>query len=144
MANYECTTVSNEFKIKEGMEVYAKQIFENISSENGIESNIYYDKDLKSLYGYFCCYGCISGLSSEFYEDSDVAVDNDDDEYDYEIVAKELQKIVTDDSFISIMEVGNEKLRYVAAGSWIITSTHIEYVDLQTEIYNKAKNLLSA
>lgn len=136
MANYAGCTKSNEFKIKTGMEEFARKIFDEALSED----TIYVDFSEKdgALYCSFSCYGDIFGLSEDFYgedikDDYDACIDD---------FVDELQKVVAEDSSAIIVDAGNEKLRYVGGGAYVITSNHVEYLNIWDVANNKAQELL--
>lgn len=59
-----------------------------------------------------------------------------------DLFLKELQKIVSEDSYILIVDAGNEKLRYVGGGAYVVTSTDIRYMNIWDVAKRKAEELI--
>lgn len=121
------------------MEEYAKNILSSVCSED----ELYFDFD-KNEDGFtfcsFCCYGNIYGLPDNWTESN-----QDSDEYedaDMDLFLEELQKIVSEDSYILIVDAGNEKLRYVGGGAYVVTSTDISYMNIWDVAKRKAEELI--
>lgn len=58
-------------------------------------------------------------------------------------MSDELQKCLSEDSYIVLTEAGHEKLIYVSGGVLVITTNKSEYVSLDEVAKNKVKELLS-
>ena len=113
MADYEATTRSNYFHVKDEEKFH--QIFEQIKKKNfGIE--LFTGSD--HTYGFGC------------YSDVDM-----DDIF-------ELQDIIPDDDCIIVMESGHENLRYVDGIGYVITKERIESLSIMSWVQQKAKELM--
>lgn len=129
MANYECTTRTNYFRVKD--ETAFRDLMSRIyGSEDTIE--LWEADDNGSPLFAFGCYGGISGLKAE----------DDDENDDFDSVIDELQKCVANDDAIIIFEVGNEKLRYLTGLATIITSTEVKIMELTDMACQSAVDLL--
>lgn len=130
MANYECVTRSNYFRVKDP-EAF-KEFMSRVYGGDAIDLWENKQEDDTLLFG-FGVFGDICGYC---------AADGDDEDGDYEAFCAELQKYVAEDDAIIILESGNEKLRYVTGSAVIITSTEIEYLDITTLAKMRAAALL--
>lgn len=88
------------------------------------------------MYG-FGCYGEIMGIRNP--------EDENEDEYDspYDAFIDGLQKHVTDNDAVIIMEFGNEKLRHISGTVGVITSKKVKYMDTTDLAMDIAKKLLN-
>lgn len=117
MANYYQSYRSNYFKVKDIEKL--KEIVDGIGAElwNSHSNEEYYAfGDLDSSGGY------------EMYYDDD---DNEKD------TCEEIQKILDDDQICIINSIGHEKLRYLDAGTSMITNNTIKYKNLFEETYEE-------
>lgn len=124
MANYCCTVRTNYFHVKD------EDKFRNLMKQacgcgDWIELWEVKDPDGKSSFG-FGARNCITEI-----------IDMDENEF-----IKGLQECVEDDDAIIIMEVGNEKLRYVVGSATIITSHDCKYLNLIELAIQKASSML--
>lgn len=129
MANYNCTIRTNYFHVKDG------NAFEDFMNTVYGEDEITVFKE-GDMYG-FGCYGSISGVMNSKDEE------NDECEASYDEFIDGLQKHVSEDDAIIIMEAGNEKLRYVLGSVCVITSHKIKYMDTMDLALDIAKELLN-
>ena len=132
MANYYCTVRTNYFHVKD------EDKFRDLMSRvYGCEDEIQLwerkDKNGKTTFG-FGVYGGIAGLRS--------ADDEDEDDNAYDEFLDGLRECVVDNDAIIIMEVGNEKMRYVVGTAEIITSKKCEYIELSELAIQKAEEMI--
>lgn len=139
MSDYIETVRSTDFLVND--KVKATKILSSIVTDG----ELYYDvedTDTENVYKcWFGAYGGISGLYSNY--DSDEDDGEDDMDADYALFVSELQSILLEDSYINIIDVGNEKLRYVGGGCLVITKNDSEYINIIEEGHRLAKVLLS-
>lgn len=126
MANYNCTIISNHFRVKD--EDTYKELMSKVS---GDDMYLYTEERNGEIYHFFGSYGIIYGIETE------------DEDYDYDEFIKGLQECVHDKDAIIIQEVGHEKMRYVAALATIITSKDIKVLDLGDLALDAAKDMLN-
>ena len=136
MANYCCTIRTNYFHVKD-----EAKFRELMSRAYGCEDDIKLfedkqDADGNPIFG-FGLYSSIAGV-----RDAQEDEDDDCDETSYGEFIDGLQQCVADDDAIIIMEVGNEKLRYVVGSALVITSKGTEYLDVTDLAVQKAKEML--
>ena len=134
MANYEGTTRTNYFKVKD-VEAFKSLIKRTYGTPEPLD--IFEKKDAQTgetLYG-FGCYGSIEGIDDQCTDGYA--------EPDFGAFVDELQKLISEGDAVIIMESGNEKLRYVTGYATVITSTKVEYIDMSTNAKNVAKKLLN-
>lgn len=132
MANYCCTVRTNYFHVKD------EDKFRDLMSRvYGCEDEIQLwerkDRNGKTTFG-FGVYGGIAGLRS--------ADDEDEDDNAYDEFLDGLRECVADNDAIIIMEVGNEKMRYVVGAAEIITSKKCEYIELSELAAQKAEEMI--
>ena len=128
MANYEGTTKTNYFRTTNAEEL--ESIINNIVSEDDIHLS---SREINNeLYFSFSTMGDIGGVYIE-----------EDEDYDYDLMCEQLQKVVHPEDAIIITSVGNEKLRYVAGDSTIITVNGVEHINIWNESQKVAKKLLN-
>lgn len=129
MANYECIVRTNYFRVTD--EERYKELCKKLSSECGcylFEKNI--DGVLHHALGSY----------------SEIGFETDADECDYDILnsfVPELQKILPDDEAFIMLEVGNEKLKYVSGSGIVATSKKVKSVTLDDVVLDVARNMLS-
>ena len=135
MANYCCTVRTNYFHVKD--EGKFRELMSRVCGcEDRVELWEKIDPDGKSVFG-FGVYGGIAGLrNAQDEEDCDI------DESSYDEFVDGLQGCVADDDAIIIMEVGNEKMRYVVGSATIITSKEYRYMDISELATSKAAEML--
>lgn len=134
MANYACASRTNYFRVTDE-DAYAK-LFENLRSEFGVEDFTETDKDGVVWHG-FGSYSTIDYV--EPCEDED-----EDNDPDFNLFAKQLQEILPENEAFVLLEVGNEKLRYVTGYATIITKNNIRFIDLTETARNECKKLLGS
>lgn len=138
MANYMGTTKSNYFKVNNKEK--AELIFSSIFSDG----EVYFDISETEKEGIFECWfgstGSISGIAKNY--NSSTNEDECEDE-DYDLMISELQSILTEDTFITLIEVGYEKLRYVNGSCLVITKDKTKFIDLMDEGEAVGKQLVS-
>lgn len=128
MANYNCTIISNYFRVKD--EDTYKELMSKVS---GDDMYLYTEERNGEIYHFFGSYGTIYGIE----------IEDEDEDYDYDIFIENLQRCVHDEDAIIIQEVGHEKMRYVAALATIITSKDIKILDLGNLALDVAKDMLN-
>lgn len=135
MANYECVTRSNYFRVKDP-EAFRKFMSRVYGSD---KVNLWEKKDKEDrlVFG-FGLFGEISGYKAEEADD-----DDDLEEYtDYDVFLDGLQQHVAADDAVIIVEGGNEKLRYIIGGAVVVTRRAIEYFDVTNIATKRAAELL--
>lgn len=120
---------TNEFIVKEGMEEHLKYILDNICFKGTIETDVF--KRHGYTYGWFRCFGSISGLMLKGYDSEEAMIDDEYNEFD--MMIEELQKCVREDDYIQIFIMKCQDSRYSLGGSFILTSTDKTYVDVLLE-----------
>jgi hypothetical protein len=134
MANYNAFTRSNYFKVTD--EERIKELVASCAcGEDKLRLFVRDESDGRKTFG-FGCHDSISGLEVPS-EDPD-----EYQEYDFDLFAKELQKILLDGDAIIITEIGYEKLRYLIGYSTLITKTEIRCVDIYDESLRVVKEML--
>lgn len=132
MSNYNCAIRTNYFKVKddEEFEIFLGHII-------GEELDIFdsEDENGNKLYA-LGCYGNIWGYRED--------LDDEDCECDYDQFIEGLQRHVSNDDAVIILEAGNERLRYVNGYVTVITSTGVKFEDITTIGINFAKELLGS
>ena len=135
MANYECVTRSNYFRVKDP-EAFRKFMSRVYGSD---KVNLWEKKDKEDrlVFG-FGLFGEISGYKAEEADD-----DDDLEEYtDYDVFLDGLQQHVAADDAVIIVEGGNKKLRYIIGGAVVVTRRAIEYFDVTNIATKRAAELL--
>lgn len=140
MANYYESLRSNTFQIKSSEKERIEKIFNHLMGED-VHTDIYEEDG--QINAWFGCYGGLSGLDVEEYfkDDEELLKKYADDEYN--AMADEIQKCLTDDCYFMLIDAGHEKLRYVGGGALVITSKHCEYMSIVDLAQAKGKELLS-
>ena len=132
MANYCCTVRTNYFHVKD--EDKFKDLMSRVyGCEDEIQLWERKDQNGKTTFG-FGAYGGIAGLRS--------ADDEDEDDNAYDEFLDGLRECVADNDAIIIMEVGNEKMRYVVGAAEIITSKKCEYIEISELAAQKAAEMI--
>lgn len=125
MANYMGTTKTNYFKVnnKEKAELILSSIF--------TDGEFYFDINETENEGIFECWfgstGNIMGIPKNYQTST---IEDEDEEEDYDLMITELQSILTDDTYITLIEVGYEKLCYVNGSCLVITKNKTKFIDL--------------
>lgn len=132
MANYCCTTRSNYFHVND-IESFKEMMSHVYGCEDDVELWEEKDENGNPIFG-FGVYGGISGLRYS---------DDDDDDLSYDSFVTMLQKFVSDDDAIIILESGNEKLRYIVGSALIITDADYKYIDITNMAMTEAKSMLN-
>lgn len=129
MANYNCVIRTNYFHVKNNT------MFEDFMKTVYGEDEVFMFKK-GDMYG-FGCYGEIMGIRNP--------EDENEDEYDspYDAFIDGLQKHVTDNDAVIIMEFSNEKLRHISGTVGVITSKKVKYMDTTDLAMDIAKKLLN-
>lgn len=130
---------TNEFTVKEGMEEHLKYILDNICFKGTIETDVF--KRNGYTYGWFRCFGSISGLVLKEYDSEEDMIDDEYNEFD--IMIEELQKCVREDDYIQIFIMKYQDSRYSLGGSFILTSTEATYIDILLEGRETARKILN-
>lgn len=140
MANYYDNSTSNKFKVKQSEKERLEKVFENLIGDDVYTDVVEKDGEISAWFG---CYGSLTGLDVEnYFEGNQELIDiYKDDEYN--AMADELQKCITDDSYVILTDVGHEKLRYVGGGALVITPNKSDYVSLDIMAMEKLKELSS-
>jgi hypothetical protein len=126
--NFECTTRSNYFRVKDED---AFRAFMNTVSGDDLRV-LEEHRDGQTLYG-FGAFGCIDGVASD---------NEDSDEVDYDAFLSGLQSHVAEDDAIIIMQAGNEGLRYVVGVATVITTKDVQYINIDDWAVRKAREML--
>ena len=135
MANYECVTRSNCFRVKDP-EAF-REFMSHVYGSGKINLWEKKDEDDRLVFG-FGLFGEISGYKAEDSDD-----DDDLEEYtDYDVFLDGLQQHVAADDAVIIVESGNEKLRYIIGSAVVVTSCDIEYFDVTNLAAKRAAELL--
>lgn len=132
MANYNCVVRTNYFHVKD-MGTFMDLMNRTVGSEDKVELWEETDQDGNPIYA-FGCYGGIAGLPNE----SDDEIDDDS----YDRFTDGLQKCVSENDAVIIMESGHEKLRYVTGSAFIITSNDTKYLDVETLALEAIKKMV--
>lgn len=132
MANYYATTRTNYFHLKEGKEQEFKDLVSKIISFDDDVHLFEREENGDKTYG-FGANGCLTGIKGE----------NDGEIQDFTAVIEKLQEYVADNDAIIILEAGHEKLRYVVGSATIITSSQVNYYDMQNAALQMAKDMLN-
>ena len=132
MANYNCAVRTNYFHVKD-LDVFMDLMNRTVGSEDEVELLEEADQDGNPIYA-FGCYGGIAGLPNES--------DNEIDDDSYDRFTDGLQKCVSENDAVIIMESGHEKLRYVTGSAFIITSNDTKYLDVETLALEAIKKMV--
>ena len=132
MANYNCATTANWFKVKD--EQKFRDLMARVYATDGEIEVATMEHDGQTLFS-FGCYGSICGLRNANADD-----DDDCDESAYDEFISGLQECVAEDDAIVIFESGHEKLRYVNGFCEVITAQEYKVANL----HNMAKELASS
>lgn len=128
MSDYMGTTKSNKFKVKN------KEKAELIINSMCTDGDIYFDITETDNKEEFLCWfgstGSIVGIAKNYNITKDNDEYTEDDEANYDFMLSELQSIVAENSYINLIEVGYEKLRYVNGHCVVITKDKIKHVNL--------------
>lgn len=135
MANYECVTRSNYFRVKDP-EAF-RRFMSRVYGSNKVNLWEQKDKEDRLVFG-FGLFGGIGGYASE-----ETADDDDLEEYtDYDLFLDGLQQHVAADDAVIIVEGGNETLRYIIGSAVVVTRNAIEYFDVTNLATKRAAELL--
>lgn len=135
MANYECATRTNYFRVKdpEAFRKFMSRVY------GGCELEVWEEKDTAGNIQFgFGCYDGISGYEPESPETAD-----DNCDYGYDEFLEALQQHIAEDDAVIILECGHEKLRYIIASAIIVTSKDIESLDVCDIAASRAAVLLN-
>lgn len=132
MANYYSSTRTNYFRVKDP-DAFKSFMMNVYATEDNVE--VWEEIKSSGTYFGFGCYGSIMGVPVE----SD---DGELEDFDYEEFISGLSEHVADDDAILIMEVGNEKLRYLVGEVVIVTSKGSEYMNMTTTAAEIAAKML--
>ena len=126
--NFECTTRSNYFRVKDED---AFRAFMNTVAGDDLDV---WEKHLdgQKLFA-FGAYGVIYGVASD---------DDEDCEEDYDAFLDGLKSHVVEDDAIIIMQAGNEGLRYVVGDATVITTKDVQYINIDDWAVRKAREML--
>lgn len=136
MANYYCSVRTNYFHVKDP-EAFREFMQTVVGNEGSI--HIWEETDLNGdpTFG-FGCYGAVLGVATD-------GTDGDEEyeeEYDFEEFIFQLSEHVAPDDAVIMIEVGNEKLRYLVGSALIVTEYDHEYLDLSTLAVERAAQML--
>lgn len=126
MANYESVTRSNYFHVKDE-DAFSK--FMDTVSGDDMHCWSNKDEDGNTLHAFGCdgnIYGVLNGA--------------EDDNFD--LFLSELQKHISPEDAVILMESGHEKLRYVTGYATIITTDDIRTISIDDFAMTKAKEML--
>lgn len=126
--NFECTTRSNYFRVKDED---AFRAFMNTVAGDDLDV---WEKllDGQKLFG-FGAHGVIYGVASD---------DDEDCEEDYDAFLDGLKSHVAEDDAVIIMQAGNEGLRYVVGAATVITSKDVQFFNIDSWALDKAREML--
>ena len=133
MANYYATIRTNYFAVTD--EVKFRKIIDSCSAEDTIHILENIAPDGTKTFG-FGCYGYISGIHAD-------ADEEDMDETDLDAFYFALQSVLAEGDAIIIMEVGNEKLRYLIGVCTVITRSDIQGVDVSNKALDLVRTMLA-
>lgn len=136
MANYYCSVRTNYFHVKDP-EAFREFMQTVVTCEDDVHVWEEIDRNGDLTFG-FGCYGSVLGVITN-------GTDGDEeyeDDYDFEEFVYQLSEHVAPGDAVIMMEVGNEKLRYLVGSALVITENHFEYLDLNTIAMECAAQLL--
>ena len=136
MANYYCNTRTNYFRVTD--EEKYKELFAHlVGGEDDVHDFTETDTNGVVRHGF-------GAYSSIYYKATETDKDDDDDDEAYSIsgFVKGLQEILPNDEAFIMMEVGNEKLRYVVGWAVVATKNNVQYVSLQQHCIKLAQEML--
>lgn len=135
MSEYNCTTRSNYFHVKD-----PASFRDFMGRVYGSEDNIFLwqeqDEEGRPVFG-FGTHGAIAGLKNAEADDDDLL-----DESSYDEFIRGLQEHVSEGDSVILLEVGHEKLCYVTGTATILTSSGQEYLSLAEMAANRASEML--
>jgi len=137
MANYECATRSNYFKVKdpEAFRTFMKGV-------RGIGDTVALWEEKNHQGEPIFGFGTMGGIWG-WSEQTDTTDDADvDDDAAYEAFISGIQEHLADDDAVIILESGYEKLRYLIGSALIITSQVTRYFCISDIATKKAAELL--
>lgn len=120
MANYDSVVRTNYFHVKD--EEKFKELMSQVYGDDDIHIWTKKDNTGSTIFA-FGCYGGIYGKKQGTYDETN--------EGEYEAFLADLQKCVAEDDAIILIEVGNEKLRYLNGIGSIITHKEFSCVSLE-------------
>ena len=118
MANFNCFTTSNYFKVKD-----LDKFKEELEQMDGTDLFEYNNNTI-----------CVATYGDLY------SYTKDDEEYSYNDYLNFIQKHIEDEEKVFISSVGHEKLRYLAADCTIVTKNVIKYHDLFNNISKEYNN----
>ena len=128
MANYCGKVRTNYFGVKD------KEKFKELTSNLESEDNILIEQNKEGKWS-IASYASIDYLLN-------YSEDKEDCEYDLDAFFESMKECIADGDAMIWTEIGNEKLRYFAAFSVVVTSKDISGVSLEDCALNIAKDLL--
>lgn len=133
MANYCCSVRTNYFHVKdvEKFKEFVKRI-----DFCGVVCELWEDTDEEGnpVFGF----GGESAIAGLIQHDDEC----DSDSAEYDEFVDELQKLISENDAVIILETGAEKLRYVVGQATIITPTQYQVINLTDTAIDVAKELL--
>lgn len=136
MANYCACVRTNYFRVTD--EEKYKKLYKGLSADYEIYDFTKTDPDTKEIYHGFGAYSTI-----DYYPCGDpFSEDAEDEEPNLDMFLNEIQKIIHPDDAMIIIEVGNEKLRYLVGSATVVTKNGISGTDIEFEAITIAQNLL--
>ena len=156
MANYYGTVRTNYFRVTD--EAAYRRLFSGLSSDDEIQDFTKMDEKGELLHG-FGSYSSVNyfppsegtwvDIDDEDDEDRDEDFKEEEEYYrdedcdpDFDLFLSEMQRIIHPDDAFVLMEIGNEKLRYLVGSAIVVTQKGIESIDLESEAMKKARTLL--
>lgn len=124
MANYYCSVRTNYFRVKDP-NAFREFMQTVVASEDSVHVWEETDRNGDPTFG-FGCFGSVLGVATD-------GTDGDkeyEDEYDFEEFIYQLSEHVAPGDAVIMIEVGNEKLRYLVGNALIVTENQYEYLDL--------------
>lgn len=139
MANYYGNTRTNYFHVKnpDAFRDFMKTVG---ASEDNVHLWEETDRNGEPIFA-FGCYGTILGVATD---GTDGVEDYGDDGeyYDFEEFVFQLSEHVAPNDAVIVIEVGNEKLRYLVGSALIVTDDQYEFLDLNTMAAECAAQML--
>lgn len=117
MANYDCMTRTNYFRVTD--EKWYKELFERLENPEGDKVYDFSKEENGTTWHGFGTYGEIT-----YYDP------NSKEMTDMDTFFEEMTKILPDDDALILTEIGHEKLRYLSAYSTVVTHKGVEWLSL--------------
>lgn len=136
MANYYCSVRTNYFHVKDP-NAFREFMQTVVADEDSVHVWEETDRNGDLTFG-FGCYGTVLGVATD-------GTDGDEeyeDEYDFEEFIYQLSEHVAPGDAVIMIEVGNEKLRYLVGTALIVTEHDTDFLDLTHLALERAADML--